>query len=642
MPVFLRQQVHRRAQTRFRLHLCQRVRRQGVRVGKVRQLLFAGFNGGGGQRAQRHGAGAAPPIQLLITVQQNRVKPGRKTAAPIEARNASPRLNHRLRSKVLGRGVIAAQRDGLLEKPPLVRLRQRAKGLGIPFARTLKEFPRRRFTELSVRMCHLSLSPRRGGNGSKNVCRSVRSPGARASCVLAKPGPHPDDAPAFASAGLPVARADLKPMNAPSLVQRAQRLGRGPHSFLLMTTLIATAADSSLSPTPSAEPMTLVREVLRTVPLIDGHNDMPWQFRAFRNDLAAVNLRTGTDKLAEPWVTDIPRLRAGGVGGQFWAVYVPPKLPAAEAVQMTLEQIDLVHRFTGHYADTFELARTAEDVERIHRAGKIASLIGIEGGHSLGNSLAVLRMCHGLGARYLTLTHTKNTAWADAAGDSPQHGGLTPFGEAVVRELNRLGMMVDLSHVSDDTMRAALRASRAPVIFSHSSARAICDHERNVPDAILRETARKGGLVMVCFLPGYVTNEARDEFRAAMAEKAHLAALYPDDPKKAAAEMGAWRRTRPNQAAPTVRDVADHVDHLRTVMGVDHVGIGSDFDGFTGTLRGLEDVSKFPALLAELARRGYGKPELQKIAGLNLLRVMREVEAVSHSLRDESPSQACP
>jgi membrane dipeptidase len=427
-------------------------------------------------------------------------------------------------------------------------------------------------------------------------------------------------------------------MNATPHVCRTECSGRTRMFILLMSTLVSAATVMSALPAPSAKNLALVREVLREVPLIDGHNDLPWQFRKYANDLTAVDLRAGTDKLEDPWVTDIPRLRAGGMGGQFWAVYVPPKLPAAEAVQMTFEQIDLVHRFTAHYADTFALALSADDVERIHRLGKIASLIGIEGGHSIGNSLAVLRMEHALGARYLTLTHTKNTGWADAAGDKPEHGGLTPFGEAVVCELNRLGMMVDLSHVSDDTMRAALRVSRAPVIFSHSGARAVCDHERNVPDDLLRATAQKRGIVMVCFLPGYVTNAARDEFRAAMAEKARLAALYPNDADKAETEMDKWRKAHPDQAVPTIRDVADHVDHLRKIMGVDHVGIGSDFDGFHGWVKGLEDVSKYPALLAELARRGYTKTELKKIAGLNLLRVMREVETVARKLRS-APSK---
>lgn len=427
-------------------------------------------------------------------------------------------------------------------------------------------------------------------------------------------------------------------MKATLPVSTARRLRRAAQNLFLMSAITHAIADAPAPAQPDAKHLALVREVLREVPLIDGHNDLPWQFRKLGNDLNAVDLRRGTAQLKAPWATDIPRLRAGGVGAQFWAVYVPPRLPAAEAVHMTLEQMDLVHRLAAHYPDTFELALTADDIERIHRAGRIASLIGVEGGHSIGNSLAVLRTLHQLGARYLTLTHTKNTAWADAAGDKPQHGGLTAFGEDVVRELNRLGVMVDLSHVSDDTMRAALRVSRAPMIFSHSSARAICDHERNVPDDILRETAQKRGIVMVCFLPGYVTNTARDAFRAAMAEKERLAALHPNDPAKAESEMNAWRKAHPDTRVPTVGDVADHVDYLRKIVGIDHAGIGSDFDGFNGAIQGLEDVSKFPALLAELARRGYTREELKKIAGLNLLRVMREVEAVSKKLQSRPSS----
>ncbi len=393
---------------------------------------------------------------------------------------------------------------------------------------------------------------------------------------------------------------------------------------------------------PSNEDFVLARAVLREVPLIDGHNDLPWQYRALTNDLDAVDLRRGTDQLPNPWVTDIPRLRAGGVGAQFWSAYVPSTLPPAEAVQSTLEQMDVVHRLVARYPDTFEFARTADDIERIHRNGRIASLIGVEGGHSIGDSLAVLRTLQQLGARYLTLTHVRNTAWADSANDTPQHGGLTPFGEQVVLELNRLGVMVDLSHVSDDTMRDALRVSRAPVIFSHSGARAICDHERNVPDDVLRESAAKGGIVMVCFLPGYLTHPARDAFRAAMAERERLGALHPDDPDRARLEMDQWRKAHPSAVVPTGGDVAEHVDHLRRIMGVDHVGIGSDFDGFNGIVTGLEDVSKFPALFAELARRGYSREDLKKIAGLNFLRVMRDVEAVAEGLKDEPPRQGRP
>jgi membrane dipeptidase len=287
----------------------------------------------------------------------------------------------------------------------------------------------------------------------------------------------------------------------------------------------------------------------------------------------------------------------------------------------------------AHYPDTFELALTAADIERIHRQGKIASLIGMEGGHSINNSLAVLRMAYGLGARYMTLTHTKNTDWADAAGDQPKHHGLTQFGEEVVREMNRLGMLVDLSHVTDETMRAALKVSQAPVIFSHSSAKALCNSPRNVPDDVLATTARNGGVVMVCFLPGYLTERGRVAMAASDAEKGRLRKLYPDNSPRFKKAMAAWHRKHPSPHEASLVDVADHIDHVRKVAGIDHVGIGSDFEGFDGAPDGLEDVSCYPALLAELMRRGYTGEEIKKLAGLNLLRVFREVEKVSTQLK---------
>jgi membrane dipeptidase len=379
------------------------------------------------------------------------------------------------------------------------------------------------------------------------------------------------------------------------------------------------------------------RRLLRKVPLIDGHNDVPWMYRKLSNDLAAVDFRGDTSRLKPAWATDIPRLRAGGLGAQFWSVYVPPRLPGAEAVQATVEQIDVVHQLCALYPETFELALTAADVERIHRKGRIASLIGMEGGHSINNSLATLRMMYQLGARYMTLTHTKNTDWADAAGDEAQHQGLTPFGEDIVLEMNRLGMLVDLSHVTDDTMRDALRVTKAPVIFSHSSARALCDHPRNVPDDVLRLTAANGGVVMVCFLPGYLTERERDEFVAFDAERERLRAMFPNDEKSVEREMTAWRRSRPKPPRATLNDVADHVDHIRKVAGIDHIGIGSDYDGFSSLPpEGLEDVSKYPALLAELLRRGYSKADVKKIAGLNVLRVMRDAERVASDLQREA------
>ena len=410
---------------------------------------------------------------------------------------------------------------------------------------------------------------------------------------------------------------------------------RSPIGAILFA-MIATsgsAADPAPAPKPDAATLAEVRQLLRETPLIDGHNDLPWQYRKYSNDFSVVDLERGTSKLTPPVVTDIPRLRLGGVGAQFWAVYVPPIPSGPPAVQAVLEQIDVVHQMVAHYPDTFELALTAADIERIHRRGRIASLIGMEGGHSINNSLAVLRMAYELGARYMTLTHTKNTDWADAAGDKPKYHGLTPFGEEVVREMNRLGMMVDLSHVTDETMRAALKVSRAPVIFSHSSTWALCHSPRNVPDDVLELTARKGGVVMVCFLPGYLTERGRIAMAASDAEKARLRKLYPNAPARFNKAMAAWHRKHPSLHEASLGDVADHIDHVRKVAGIDHVGIGSDFDGFDGAPDGLEDVSCYPALLAELMRRGYTREEIKKLAGLNLLRVFREVEKVSAQLK---------
>jgi membrane dipeptidase len=404
---------------------------------------------------------------------------------------------------------------------------------------------------------------------------------------------------------------------------------------ILSSTSFVIAVISFLSPsglssaTPPEKPAELaeVMSLLREVPLIDGHNDTPWQYRKRSNDFTAINLAADTSKLR--MATDIPRLRAGGVGAQFWSVYVPATMDGPIAVQAVLEQIDVVHYLVRQYPDAFELALTADDIERIHRRGKIASLIGMEGGHAINNSLATLRMMHTLGARYMTLTHTKNTDWADAAGDEPKHHGLTSFGEQVVREMNRLGMLVDLSHVSDETMRAALRVTKAPAIFSHSSVRALCQHPRNVPDDVLKMMPANGGIVMICFMPGFLTESSREHTEAADAEKERLQKLYPNDAEKVDAAMIDWRRTHRERHTATLSDVANHMDYVRKIAGIDYVGIGSDFDGFYGAPDGLEDVSKYPDLLAELLRRGYSKEEIKKVAGLNLLRVMRKVEAVA-------------
>jgi membrane dipeptidase len=368
--------------------------------------------------------------------------------------------------------------------------------------------------------------------------------------------------------------------------------------------------------------------------MFDGHNDYPWEVRQRAGmdpaKLDIRNVRTDT-------MTDIPRLRQGGVGAQFWSVYVPASLAGQRAVTATLEEIDIVHRMIARYPGDFELALTADDVQRIFLQGRIASLIGMEGGHAIDSSLGALRMFARLGARYMTLTHSKNVPWADSATDTPEHGGLTAFGEDVVREMNRLGMLVDLSHVSEETMDDVLRVTRAPVIFSHSSARALCDHPRNVPDAVLRQLPKNGGVVMVSFVPGFTSPDAAAWDTAQEAEAARLARLNPKDEAAVNAGVSAWMAEHPRPKV-TVAQVADHVDHVRKVAGVDHVAYGSDFDGISSAPSGLEDVSKFPALTAELLRRGYTELEVKKVLGLNLLRVMRAAEAAAARMAAAPPS----
>ena len=389
-----------------------------------------------------------------------------------------------------------------------------------------------------------------------------------------------------------------------------------------------------------------IEQVLLQTPLIDGHNDLPWEIRErFKSDVAAVNLAGDTSHLhAEAGqaalMTDIPRLRAGHVGAQFWSVWIPVETQGFEAVQMTLEQIDLVKRMSAQYPADFAMAYSAADIRRIHKSRKIASLIGIEGGHQINNSLAVLRQMYVAGARYMTLTHTTNTAWADSATDMPAHHGLTPFGVEVVKEMNRLGMLVDLSHVSPDTMRAALAASQAPIIFSHSSARALDDHPRNVPDDVLRAVAANGGVVMVNFAPPYVS-AARNHWEADhAAERTRFnsppyAGLYIGQPDRAKVALTEWEAQHP-MPVTTLAQVADHVEHIRQVAGVDHVGIGSDFDGIPDAPVGLEGVDRYPALFAELMRRGWSDTDIAKLAGENLLRAFGTAEQVSLRLQGVS------
>jgi membrane dipeptidase len=373
------------------------------------------------------------------------------------------------------------------------------------------------------------------------------------------------------------------------------------------------------------------RALHKQVPLIDGHNDYPWAVREnVARDLSKLDITQ-----SQPSVhTDIARLRAGGVGAQFWSVYTPSDYAGQTAVTATLEQIDIVHQMMKRYPDAFELALTADDVERIFKKGKIASLIGMEGGHSIDNSLAALRMFHRLGARYMTLTHSRNTPWADAGTDTPQHGGLTPFGEEVVREMNWLGMLVDLSHVSPDTMKDAMNVSAAPVIFSHSSARAVNDVPRNVPDDILRRMPANGGVVMVTFVPGFLSPKVTAWSARQAAEQDRLKQQHAADENAVKAGMEAWLQANPAPRA-SVADAADHVDHIRKVAGIDHIGLGGDFDGITMVPEGLEDVSKYPALTAELLRRGYTENEIKQINGLNVLRVMRAAEQAAARLQKE-------
>ena len=378
-----------------------------------------------------------------------------------------------------------------------------------------------------------------------------------------------------------------------------------------------------------------ILELLRGAPLIDGHNDLLWALREAR-------LRDGTDwrppdlRQACPQVmTDLPRLAAGGLGGQFWSVYVPSSLPGREAVTATMEQIDALFELVDTYPDRLELARTVDDVERVSATGRIASMIGVEGGHSIGSSLGTLRVLARLGAGYLTLTHNDDTPWADSATGGHPHGGLTRFGEEVVRELNRCGVLVDCSHVSDDVMRQSIEVSEAPVLFSHSSARALCDVPRDVPDDVLELAGRSGAVVMVTFVPSFLTAEGAEANAAGWREANRLRAEL-GDPVAADAAMEGWFEAHPDPPA-TIGDVADHVDHVREIAGIDALGVGGDIDGADQMPEGLGDVSCYPALFAELAARGYGEEDLRKVAGRNVLRLMREAELVASRMRAERP-----
>ncbi len=390
-------------------------------------------------------------------------------------------------------------------------------------------------------------------------------------------------------------------------------------SAIMLLAVLAT-------PVAAATPEETAREVLAKTPIIDGHNDPPHQSaELFGRDFSKFDLNGLPPEVLAKTHTDIPTARAGFLGGQFWSVYVEAGLPKHEAVTRTIEQIDVVRQMIARYPQAFAYADTAAGVEAAIKKGKIASLIGMEGGHSIGSSLEILRQMHALGARYMTITHSLTTDWADSATDAPKHDGLSPFGFEVIAEMNRLGMIVDLSHVSEATMHDVLDKGTAPVLFTHSNARAITPHPRNVPDSVLKRLPQNGGVVMVTFVPGFTSPERRQwEYeKAAVAARAKLEFTGNPDDEKAAVD--AWIAAN-RQPKSTLNQVADHIDHIRKVAGIDHIGIGGDFGGVDELPVGLENVSTYPALFAELVRRGYSRADLAKIAQGNTLRVMRGVE----------------
>ena len=372
------------------------------------------------------------------------------------------------------------------------------------------------------------------------------------------------------------------------------------------------------------------KRILKQTPLIDGHNDLPWRIRedsVARGNVDSYDLRKHT-----PGHTDLDRLRKGMVGAQFWSVYIPGDWRDSGYARVQLEQIDIARELIAKYPDRLALALSAQDIRHDFKQGKIGSLLGLEGGHAIENSLGALRAYYDLGVRYMTLTHNVTLDWADAALDSARHNGLTPFGDSVVREMNRLGMLVDLAHVSAATMSDALNVSQAPVIFSHSAARAIVDVPRNVPDSILRRVTVNGGIVMVPFVTGFVSPAVLLYDQSSRPVMKDLQAKYGSDTAAITREIRQWRTAHPEPRA-TLSQVADQIDYVRKVAGVDHVGIGGDFDGITEVVQGLEDVSTYPALFAELARRGWSDDDLRKLAGENFLRVFAQAEAVARRLQ---------
>lgn len=395
-------------------------------------------------------------------------------------------------------------------------------------------------------------------------------------------------------------------------------------------------------PSAAGTPEQVADAALKAAPVWDGHNDVPEQLRDRRKNMLAgfdFNDTTATADPAKGFIamqTDLSRIRKGKLGAQFWSVYVSANLTDQQAVQATLEQIDTVKRLVAMYPRDLQFCVDSACVVAAQKAGKVASLVGMEGGHSIGGSLAVLRQMHALGARYLTLTHFKNTAWADAATDDPKHDGLTPLGEDVVREMQRLGMLVDLSHVSEASMMDAYRVAKAPVIFSHSNARALNSHPRNVSDAALQGLKANGGVLMVNFYPAYVVGDTRAWSVRRSGEKARIDANHIGDSAGAKAELAAWEKANPSPNG-SITDVANHIDYVATLIGPDHVGLGGDLDGIDATVKGMEDASTYPALFVELARRGWSQADLEKLSSRNLMRVLKAAEAYSASRRADPP-----
>jgi len=407
----------------------------------------------------------------------------------------------------------------------------------------------------------------------------------------------------------------------------------------MKTALLIAAALAGMAASASADPIdpkvqARIDRILKATPLIDGHNDIAEQL-AENYKRTVAGIAGGTNQWQpKPLMTDMARLHRGRVGGQFWSVYIDGTHTGDAAIRETLQQIDIVRRMIDAYPNDLELAATADDVVRIHKKGKIASLIGVEGGRQMGGSLAALRQYYNLGARYMTLTHNQTTEWADSATDDPKYGGLSPFGVTVVQEMNRMGMLVDLSHVSADTMKDAIAASKAPVIFSHSSARAIGGHPRDVPDDVLELLPANGGVVMVNFVPSFLSREVWDWSAAKDAEEARLKAIHRASKADVASGLKAWVAAHPAPVV-TAADVANHIDHIVKVAGYDHVGIGGDMDGIDSTPADLTGVQDYPNLFAELIRRGWSDANLAKLAGGNVLRVLRRAEAVAASMRGE-------